>query len=312
MKHENNKIKILVVDDEPVNLEVISEYLNLDQYEVSTMESSVEASKVIEQNPDKFDIILLDRMMPDMDGMELLENIKKTPKLRHIPVIMQTAMAASEDIKDGIRAGAFYYLTKPFEEDMLLSIVEAASNDVIQQRIIKKDLESSRPGYGMIESCTIKVKTLDEAKTAALYLSNLYPDPERVYFGLNELIVNGIEHGNLGIGYSKKTELLMSGSWRDEVEKRLAMSGNEDKQVIIRYYKNNEDIKLYIKDEGNGFEWDKYMEIAPERATDNHGRGIAISNLMSFDEMSYIGEGNEVSCTILLGEEAEAAHSATG
>jgi DNA-binding response OmpR family regulator len=73
-----------------------------------------------------FSAILLDRLMPQMDGIELLGKIKATLVLEQIPVIMVTATTDPASIQEGLDTGAYYYLIKPFEPKVLLSIVKAA------------------------------------------------------------------------------------------------------------------------------------------------------------------------------------------
>jgi hypothetical protein len=66
-------------------------------------------------------------------------------------------------------------------------------------------------------------------------------------------------------------------------------------------------IVVHIIDEGNGFDWRKYLELSPDRITDPHGRGIATSRMMSFDSLEYLGVGNEVRCTVKLAARARGA-----
>lgn len=106
------KPKILAVDDNPANIEILEAYLLKDGYEIIKASNGIEAlEKVNEHSPD---IILLDIMMPEMNGYEVCEKLKNDPKYRFIPIIMLTAM---QDIKDKIKsieAGADDFITKPF------------------------------------------------------------------------------------------------------------------------------------------------------------------------------------------------------
>lgn len=142
------------------------------------------------------------------------------------------------------------------------------------------------------------VGDLKEATVIASYLASLYPDPESAFIGVHELIVNAVEHGNLEIGYEKKSELIENNLWAEEIERRMAMPHNESKEVEIRLYRCASSIKLYIKDQGKGFQWQEYLDISSERAADKHGRGIALSNIISFDSLHYIGNGSEVCCVV--------------
>jgi two-component system, cell cycle response regulator len=102
---------ILVVDDNPDNLEIISTRLRFRGYEVATAERGEEAiAKVVDVEPD---LILLDIMMPDMDGYEVARRIRGDESLAYIPIIVVTARDSTEDKVTGLDAGADDYLTKP-------------------------------------------------------------------------------------------------------------------------------------------------------------------------------------------------------
>ena len=122
---------ILVVDDEPLNLDIIEEFLTGkgQPYIVERANDGVEAMEKLEADYNRYDVVLLDRMMPRMSGMEVLEKMSAHPELKYIPVILQTAKVSKEDILEGLKAGAYYYLTKPFTSDMLHSIVKTAVKD---------------------------------------------------------------------------------------------------------------------------------------------------------------------------------------
>ena len=94
---------ILVVDDEIFNLEIISEYLDHSHFNLVTAENGQAAWDQLEQEQ-SFDLILLDRMMPIMTGMEFLHKVKTDPRFRTIPVVMQTAAAAQEQVQEGLNA----------------------------------------------------------------------------------------------------------------------------------------------------------------------------------------------------------------
>ena len=88
--------------------------------------------------------------------------------------------------------------------------------------------------------------------------------------------------------------------WQEEVERRLALSENQNKFAYLSFEFIDSTIKVNIKDQGKGFDWKKYLEIASDRATDPHGRGIATSKMVSFNTMEYLGCGNEVVCSVAL------------
>lgn len=115
--------RILVVDDNPLNVKLLAAKLALDYYIVSTADSGVAALKQLEA--EQPDIVLLDVMMPEMDGFETCVKIKSNPATAHIPVIMVTALSDVEDRVRGLKAGADDFLTKPINDLALMARVRS-------------------------------------------------------------------------------------------------------------------------------------------------------------------------------------------
>ena len=69
---------------------------------------------------------------------------------------------------------------------------------------------------------------------------------------------------------------------------------------MVEFMRNPGELRFTVRDQGKGFDWQQYLEMSPERAFDTHGRGIAMSKLLSFDRLEYRGCGNEVECVVKL------------
>ena len=296
----SEKARILVIDDEPLNLEIIMHTLGRAGYDIKCLGDAEQALYTLHNNPEDFDIILLDRQLPGMDGLELLKRIKKHDKLKNLLVIMQTALGEKKQIEDGINSGAFYYLTKPFDSSQLLSIVESASTHLIQEKLRLEIVKKSSMIYGLVETCNLIVRNLEEVDKATTFLTNLFPDPEKVSFGIHELILNAHEHGNLDLGFFKKNDLKSEDVWQDEIKRREKLPENQGKFVKVNYIKTTDKITLVIEDQGSGFDFASYLSFNADRVTENHGRGVAISKSTCFDEMEYTPPGNKVTCTVLI------------
>lgn len=291
---DESKSRILVVDDEPFNLEILIEYLEDVGYATVSAQNGLIAWNLLQKTPEAFSAILLDRMMPEMDGMELLARVKADPLMKNLPVIMQTAKASNEDILEGLQAGAYYYLTKPFDKDKLLAIVKTAVNDHLEYRNLQNDLAQATHALSMMDTGKFHFRTIEEGRSLVALLAHTTPAPDRVILGLSELMINAVEHGNLGISYEEKSRLVEIDDWTTEVKRRLALPEYKDKKVTLMFERQNSEIRFTIQDEGVGFAWEKFMEISPERAFDTHGRGIAIANTISFTRLEYQGNGNQV------------------
>ena len=107
------EISVLLVDDEELNIDLMQEYCEGNNIQSLIAHDGLEALQVLQDN-ERIDVIVLDRMMPNMNGIEFLEKVKADEKYKNIPVIMQTAATASHQIAEGISSGVFYYLPKPY------------------------------------------------------------------------------------------------------------------------------------------------------------------------------------------------------
>jgi len=107
------RVKVLVCDDERHIVRLIQVNLERLGYEVVTAFDGRQALEKLKE--DKPDLVLLDVMMPYVDGYEVLRYIRKNPETEHLPVIMLTVRAQDEDVFEGYRQGADMYLTKPFD-----------------------------------------------------------------------------------------------------------------------------------------------------------------------------------------------------
>ena len=122
--------RILVVDDDENILNLEKTILEQKGFSVTTAGGGNEALKVLAQ--EGFDLILLDVMMPEVDGFTVCRKIKDDPRLKEIPVIFLTAKGGGEALAEGFESGAVMYINKPFTANKLLTIVntmlESGSN----------------------------------------------------------------------------------------------------------------------------------------------------------------------------------------
>lgn len=116
--------KILVIDDQPGNVFLLQDRLNREGYNVITAYDGISGvKKALEELPD---LILLDVMMPGVDGFEACREISSRSETKNIPIILVTALNSSEDTQKGFDSGAYDYIKKPFNKIELLARVKAA------------------------------------------------------------------------------------------------------------------------------------------------------------------------------------------
>lgn len=290
--------KILVVDDELINLEIIREYLDGTGHDLELFTGASEAWQRLADQSVAYDVAILDRMMPGMSGIDLLKKMKADERLRSIPVIMQTAATMPEQVREGIEAGAYYYLSKPYEPETLLAIVRAALADIEERKFAVRHAAAHVKAMEMLDMAEFHFRTLDEIGALIEVLASLCPTPELAATGLTELLVNAIEHGNLGISYEEKKRLRLEDAWEAEVMRRQSLPEYRERVVQVRVKRHFDRIEFTVTDEGGGFDWQRYLEFDPARLADPNGRGIATARALSFSTLEYCGNGNRVVATI--------------
>ncbi|MBL7058652.1 response regulator [Patescibacteria group bacterium] len=292
------KRTILVVDDIPQNLELLLDQLEGTEYEVVTADDGDTALKILRESPANFSAVLLDWMMPRMDGISVLKEMKKDPVLRRIPVILQTAKVMQADIQKGFLAGARNYLCKPFDQFKLQAVLYATIQDFeLQQELLKKleKYESVGERQEYLEKSEHRFQTISQAQELASMMARAYKkNPSKLMVGLIQLFYNAIQHGNLGITYAEKNVLMAEKKLFTEIAQRLQDSKYINRWARFTFIRTKNELQFRVKDEGSGFNWENYMELDPARAFHMHGRGIALCNKITFDHLEYFGCGNEV------------------
>jgi two-component system, cell cycle response regulator len=134
----SNRAEILVVDDSPVNRLLLRRALEAQDYAVTMAQHGREALELLLAHGAAFDIVLLDLLMPQMDGYEALAQIKDNPALRHIPVVMISAVEELESVVRCLELGATDYLLKPFNAAILRARI---SGSLASKRLRDLELE---------------------------------------------------------------------------------------------------------------------------------------------------------------------------
>ena len=289
---------LLLVDDDEFIRSLTQELLEQCGYTVETAEDGQEGWEKIDAAAARFDLILLDKKMPRLDGIALLRRIKADGRFSELPVIMLTGDSRQEDIIEGLAEGAYYYLTKPSTEDVLKAVIKSALDEFRQKRELRALVGVHANNLHLLQRAEFCYRTLGEARDLALLLADVSMDPGRTVNGYSELLINAVEHGNLGISYADKSRLLNEGCWLEEVEARLQDAQYAERVVTVSLEKTAAATVVTIADQGRGFDWQAYVEFSPERVFDLHGRGIAMSRAMSFDGLEYQGCGNSVVTTV--------------
>ena len=128
MNLKNDRVKILVIEDEPDTAEMIAEMMRISGYEVVRYDSSKTALDHLKQ--DQPTAVIMDVMMPDLSGLEILRRIRSEAEYQTLPIIIVSALSLTTDIQEGFAAGATLYLTKPVSYVDLRQAVEQVTSSI--------------------------------------------------------------------------------------------------------------------------------------------------------------------------------------
>lgn len=174
------KKKILVVDDEKDILELLEYNLEKEGYEVLKATTGEEALELTEKKLS--DLIILDLMLPDLDGLEVCKILKRNTKTALIPIIMLTAKGEESDIIVGLELGADDYITKPFSPKVLIVRVKAVLRRVEEKLRLKEVIQIEDFTIDISRhKVTLKGKPIELTKTEFNLLKCLALNPGRIF-----------------------------------------------------------------------------------------------------------------------------------
>lgn len=126
MTEEQIKPKILIIEDNPRNAKLLRIYLEEDGFEVIHVEDGTSGIEFMVNTPHAVNAVLLDRVMPDMDGLETLKFLKFAPRAWNVPVIMLTAAISTQQAEEAMLVGAYACLPKPYNREEILATLNRA------------------------------------------------------------------------------------------------------------------------------------------------------------------------------------------
>lgn len=190
---ELQKFKVLIVDDVPKNIQLVANFLTQDGYEVNF---ALDGKKAIEHAArDNFDLILLDIMMPEVDGFEVCKQLKDDPITSSIPVIFLTAKTDEDSITRGFDVGGVDYIAKPFNPQELLARVKTHINLTLREQELK-NLNQTKDTFLSIIGHDIKTPVANIVSLGELLMSSADAMEEEQK---NELLSDIVESGRQGI-----------------------------------------------------------------------------------------------------------------
>lgn len=243
----------------------------------------------------EFDAFLMDASPTGNENKTFLKFLNRRETLKSVPLILRGAEPQKEVLDEFASCPTLHYLTQDMSPEMAGTIIGNAAQAARRNKRMQREAERAQQALGCMEQSNFCFNHIDKARDLAYFVSQCFPEPQRVVIGLAELMMNAIEHGVLGISYEEKRDLVLAGTFYEEVEKRLELmkySGRAEAQV--RFERLEDQLRVMIADPGDGFDWRQFMKLDPSRMMDPNGRGIAMARQFSFDVVEYNEVGNMV------------------
>lgn len=279
---------VLAVDDDELNLIILVKHLSNYGYAVVQESRGLDAYDYLVAHPDEIAFVLLDRMMADVDGMEIVRKLQSHPTLKFMPVIIESGKVGNDLFSEAYEAGASYYLVKPFDDMQMRVVCNAAKYDVIKYRQLCDAMSTALPAQE-----TYSVHSFQEAVDAVGQIARSAKDATATALGLFEVVLNGLEHAALALDADLKWQALEKGDWHEVLEQAMAKAGVS---VSLTVTKQNGECVVEVTDQGKGFEWQQVLnEFDPEVITKPFGKGL-IKAQRYLKALNFNQQGNSVAC----------------
>jgi DNA-binding response OmpR family regulator len=283
--------RILIVDDEEILRNLIVKFMKKEGYEpieASDGKSAIELYRIT--NPH---VVLSDVRMPGMDGITLLQKVKSIDP--QAIFILMTGYGDEETVLEALRAGATNFFKKPFNFKEVSDVIHSVIRHKMMIDISPFYSESLVEETKQFEIVTENANILPVINQIGIHLKNLFPESDiiNLKIGIEEMITNAIEHGNLCISFDEKSEALSRGRLGKLIRERMKDKNNGEKKVYVRSHLSPSELKIVIIDEGKGFDWRTLPDPDDDNFLNYHGRGIFLTRIF-YDEVLFNEQGNQV------------------
>lgn len=290
--------KILIVDDNAVLLETISDLLITYGYEVDVLHSAAKALKQLGEK--QYDMIISDVNMPGITGMELLERIRNTVN-DTIPVILMTGEITTDYAIKAIRLGASDFIGKPIDVKGLLHAIKLHIRRNKQQnlQLVLRDLVNVACMEYTIQPTNFLDKDL--SNNVVNHLDQMLDMPRSVFntvqLCIDEMLQNAFVHGTLKLSVNERS--LSHTEYINLIKKKLEDDDIASKKITMfyRFDQKKKLVEISVHDEGDGFFFNKYLEADEFKINlDSTGRGITLIKALT-DSIRFDDNGRRITIT---------------
>lgn len=295
------KIKILVVDDEPTICNMVLRFLSMNNYEGDSANNGKDALKLLESK--KYHIVLTDIKMPEMDGIALMRAAKSNQP--ELVFVIMSGYGTLESAIDTMKMGALNFIKKPISIVELVTTIKKAEDIIVHRNMpyrmkpfikdISKNIvmTSKQINDNLDMVVNFLVSEIDHFGIEKSLVDNL---TLAVYEALN----NAVEHGNLELAkdFDRDSNMEAFESFLKMKVKKLEQPEYANKKVTIGFSYSDDIVQFSFTDEGKGFDYKTFLNSMQERIyADKINRGLfLIKNVV--DEMSFNPTGNQITMKI--------------
>ena len=287
----NNKCRILIVDDEDNLRNLLVKLIRKEGFEPIEAKDGKRAIELFQiTNPE---LVISDVIMPEIDGITLLDELKKIDP--EAIIILMTGFGTENILLKALRGGAANFFKKPFNFQEILEVIK----NVVRHRSEKLTSACYSPFLieesKYFEIITGKANLFPVINQLSLNMENVFPKSEiiNLKIGIEEMLTNAIEHGNLGINFKEKNKAIENGNFGELLDSKVHEGNNRYKKVFVYSQLSKDKLQITIRDEGNGFDWRAIVNSFPNNFLTYNGRGIFLTKIF-YDEVIFNEQGNEV------------------
>jgi len=280
-----------VVDDQEALRTLLARLLEREGFDPVQAEDGAQAVELYKSEAPL--VVVSDIMMPKMDGLTLLNEIRRID--RNATVILMTGQGNEDVLLKALRGGATNFFKKPFAVRELIDEIrkvvefrlEAARSSLFSPLLVEETKtfvmpRADSPFFPIINQITLQLPCILPAE-----------DILNLKIGIEEVITNAIEHGNLGITFEEKSKAIQDGRLADLIAAKGRESDAAGRSVRITSRLSPQRFEITIRDDGRGFNWRDLPAVIPENLLAFNGRGLFLTKIY-FDEVSFNDAGNEV------------------
>lgn len=285
-------MKVLAIEDSDSAKTNIIEFFRNSGYLVTTVSEEDDLITKL-KGKDHFDFILVNHDIIPKLSDDFFDILNEAKQMDDFKIILQIGDTANDNYLGNIKAVDFC-VNNTCTGEVIESFIHSLADESRRYHNLREEYLAIQNSLLFVEDAKFKVRTLEEVNDLSQFLSNFCPEPDKAMLGILEIMINSVEHGNLGITTDEKNILLEKGTWLQEIDKRLAMKKNLDKFIDVTLFNTRKEIAIEIKDQGSGFDFKKFMIKDPGKSLGFNGRGIATAKMLSIDSLEYFDNGSKV------------------